>query len=134
MSFHGSFGKLKFSLTNACMVLQYFSISNDGTFCISINIYQYVHSELLSYFQAEVPMHCPSFSFLFSLTIKDKTIISLTFKILHIRQGSFTRKVRTIFTLKIIVNYVCETLYDISFTLAKFFYRKSFCEKGCRCL
>jgi len=46
-------------------------------------------------------MHRPSF---FSLTIKDKTNISLTFKILHLRQGSFTRKVRTIFTLKIIVS------------------------------
>ena len=31
-------------------------------------------------------------------------VFSLTFKILHLRQGSFTRKVRTIFTLKIIVS------------------------------
>ena len=75
-------------------------------------------------------MHCPSFSFLFSLTIKDKTNISLTFKILHIRQGSFTRKVRTIFTLKIIVNYVCETLYDLSFTLANNFIVRVFVKRA----
>jgi hypothetical protein len=41
---------------------------------------------------------------IFSLIIKDKTNISLTFKILYLRQSSFTRKVRTIFTLKIIVS------------------------------
>jgi hypothetical protein len=40
----------------------------------------------------------------FSLTIKDKTKISLTIKILHLGQSSFTRKVRTIFTIKIIVS------------------------------
>jgi hypothetical protein len=39
-------------------------------------------------------MHRPSFFSIFSLTIKDKT------NILHLRQGSFTRKVRTVFTLK----------------------------------
>jgi hypothetical protein len=44
-------------------------------------------------------MHRPSFFFsIFSLTIKGKT------NILHLRQGSLTRKVRTIFTLKIIVS------------------------------
>jgi hypothetical protein len=37
----------------------------------------------------------------FPLTIKDKTNISLTFKILHLRLGSFTRKVRSIFTRKV---------------------------------
>ena len=42
------------------------------------------------------------FFLFFSLKIKDKTKISLTIKILHLGQGSFTRKVRTIFTLKII--------------------------------
>ena len=40
----------------------------------------------------------------FFITIKDKTNISLMFNILHLRQGSFTRKVRTNFTLKIIVS------------------------------
>jgi uncharacterized Tic20 family protein len=40
----------------------------------------------------------------FFITIKDKTNISLTFNILHLRQGSFTRKARTNFTLKIIVS------------------------------
>ena len=44
---------------------------------------------------------CPIF---FSLTIKDKAKISLTIKILHLGQDSFTRKARTIFTLKIIVS------------------------------
>ena len=43
-------------------------------------------------------MHRPSFFSIFSLTIKDKT------NILHLRQGSFTRKVRTDFTLKITVS------------------------------
>ena len=43
-------------------------------------------------------MHRPSFFSIFSLTIKDKT------NILHLRHGSFTRKVRTVFTLKIIVS------------------------------
>jgi hypothetical protein len=62
------------------------------------------NGELLSHFQAEAPMLRPSFYFIFSLTIKDKTNISLAIKNLHLRQGSFTRKVRTIFTLKIIVS------------------------------
>ena len=78
-----------------------------------INIYQYVYiglsygqrkcanDELLSYFQVGAPIF---FSFFFSLTIKDKIKISLTIKMLHLGQGSFTRKVRTIFTLKIIVS------------------------------
>jgi hypothetical protein len=56
---------------------------------------------MLSYFQVEAPIHRPSFYLFFSLTIKDKTKISLTIKILLLGQGSFTRKVRTIFTLKV---------------------------------
>ena len=60
--------------------------------------------ELLSYFQVEAQIHRPSFFLFFSLMIKDKTKISLTIKILHLGQGSFTRKVRTIFSLKIIVS------------------------------
>jgi hypothetical protein len=54
---------------------------------------------LLSYFQVEAPIHRPSFFLFFSLTIKDKTKISLTIKILHLGQGSFTRKVKTILHL-----------------------------------
>ena len=77
-----------------------------------------------SHFQTEAPMHRPSFYFIFSLTIKDKT------NILHLRQGSFTRKVRTVFTLK----HFCETLFNLSFTLTTIFYRKNCCEKGCRTL
>jgi hypothetical protein len=50
--------------------------------------------------------------------------------ILHLRQGSFTRKVRTVFTLK----HFCETLFNLSFTLTTIFYRKNCCEKGCRTL
>jgi hypothetical protein len=51
--------------------------------------------ELLSYFQVEAPIHRPSFFFfsIFSLTIKDKTKISLTIKILHLGQGSFTQHI-----------------------------------------
>ena len=56
------------------------------------------NDELLSYFQVEAPIHRPSFFlFFFSLTIKDKTKISLTIKILHLGEGSFTRKVRIFF-------------------------------------
>jgi hypothetical protein len=44
--------------------------------------------ELLFYFHAEASMHRPSF--FFAVMIKDKTTISLTLKILHLQQGSFT--------------------------------------------
>ena len=44
---------------------------------------------------------------IFSLTITDKT---LTFKVLHLRQDNITRKVRTIFTLKIIVSIFVKLL------------------------
>jgi hypothetical protein len=46
-----------------------------------------MNGELLSHFQAEAPMHRPSFYFIFSLMIKDKTNISLTIKILHLRRA-----------------------------------------------
>ena len=82
---------------------------------------------MLSYFQVEAPIHRPSFFLFFSLTIKDKTKNKI--KILHLGQGSFTRKVRTIFTLKIIVSIFVK-LFNFSFTLATIFYRKNFCEKG----
>jgi hypothetical protein len=72
---------------------------------------------MLSYFQAEAPMYRPSF---FSLTIKDKTNISLKIKILHLRQGSFTRKVRTIFTLKIIVSIFVKLLLILVLHLRQF--------------
>jgi hypothetical protein len=52
------------------------------------------NDELLSYFQVEAPIHRPSFFLFFSLTIKDKTKISLTIKILNLGQGGSTRKVR----------------------------------------
>jgi hypothetical protein len=83
-----------------------------------------------SHFQTEAPMHRPSFYFIFSLTIKDKTNISLTIKILHLRQGSFTRKVRTIFTLKIIVSIFVKLFLILVLHLRQFFYRKNFCGKG----
>ena len=83
------------------------------------------NDELLSYFHVEASIHRPSFFLFFSLTIKDKTKISLTIKILHLGQGSFTRKVRTIYR-----NYFCETLFNLSFILTTIFYRKNFCEKG----
>jgi hypothetical protein len=62
------------------------------------------NDELLSYFQVERQYTLHLFFLFFSLTIKDKTKISPTIKILRLGQGSFTRKVRTIFTLKIIVS------------------------------
>ena len=59
--------------------------------------------------------------FFFSLTIKDKTNISLTFKILHLRQGSFTHNVRTIFTLKIIVSIFVKLFLILVLHLRQFF-------------
>jgi hypothetical protein len=57
----------------------------------------------------------------FSLTITDKTNISLTFKILHVRQGIFTRKVRTIFTLKIIISIFVKLFLILVLHLRQFF-------------
>ena len=61
------------------------------------------------------------FFLFFSLTIKDKTNISLKIKILHLRQGSFTRKVRTIFTLKIIVSIFVKLFLILVLHLRQFF-------------
>ena len=82
---------------------------------------KYANGELLSHFQADAPMHRPSaFYFIFSLTIKDKTNISLTIKILHLRQSSFARKVRTIFTLKIIVSMFVKLFMILVLHLRQF--------------
>ena len=51
--------------------------------------------KLINYITNKKAISC--FLFFFSLTIKDKTNISVTIKILHLRQGSFTGKGRTIF-------------------------------------
>ena len=75
------------------------------------------NDELLSYFQVEAP----SFFLFCSLTIKDKTKISLTINILHLGQGSFTRKVRTIFTLKIIVSIFVKLFLILVLHLRQFF-------------
>ena len=75
-------------------------------------------------FQAEAPMHRPSFFSIFSLTIKDKI------KILHLRQGSFTRKVRTIFTLKIIVSIFVKLLLILVLHLRQFFFLRIFVKKA----
>ena len=48
--------------------------------------------------------------------LKDKPNISLSFNILHLRLGSDTRKVRTIFTLKIIVSIFVK-FFNLGFTL-----------------
>ena len=69
-------------------------------------------------------MHRPSFFSIFSLTIKDKT------NILHLRQGSFTRKVRTVFTLKIIVSIFVKLFLILVLHLRQFFIVRIFCEKG----
>ena len=70
------------------------------------------------------------FFYFFSLAITDKTKSSLTIKILHLGQGSFTRKVRTIFTLKIIVSIFVKLFFILVLHLRQFYYRKKFCEKG----
>jgi hypothetical protein len=82
------------------------------------------NDELLSYFQVEAPIHCPSFFLFFSLTIKDKT------KILHLGQGSFTRKVRTIFTLKIIVSIFVKLFLILVLHLRHFFIVRIFVKRA----
>ena len=88
------------------------------------------NDELLSYFQVEAPIHRPSFFLFFSLTIKHKTKISLTIKILHLGQGSFTRKVRTIFTLKIIINIFVKLFLILVLHLRQFFIVRIFVKKA----
>jgi hypothetical protein len=85
---------------------------------------------LLSYFQVEAPIHRPSVFLFFSLTIKDKTQISLTIKILHLGQGSFTRKVRTIFTLKIIVSIFVKLFLILDLHLRQFFIVRIFVKRA----
>jgi hypothetical protein len=75
---------------------------------------------LLSYFQV----------LFFSLTIKDKTNISLTIKILHLEQGSFTRKVSTIFTLKIIVSIFVKLFLILVLHLRQFFIARIFVKRA----
>ena len=77
------------------------------------------NDELLSYFQVDAPIHRPSFFLFFSLAIKDKTKISLTIKILHLGQGSL-RKIRTICTLKIIVNIFVKLFLILVLHLRQF--------------
>jgi hypothetical protein len=88
------------------------------------------NDELLSYFQVEAPIHHPSFFLFFSLTIKDKTKISLTIKILHLGQGSFTRKVRTIFTLKITVSIFVKLFLILVLHLRQFFIVRIFVKRA----
>ena len=88
------------------------------------------NDELLSYFQVEAPIHHPSFFQFFSLTIKDKTKISLTIKILHLGQGSFTRKIRTIFTLKIIVSIFVKLFLILVLHLRQFFIVRIFVKRA----
>ena len=88
------------------------------------------NDELLSYFQVEAPIHRPSFFLFFSLTIKDKTKIFLTIKILHLGQDSFTRKVRTIFTLKIIVSIFAKLFLILVLHLRQFFIVRIFVKRA----
>ena len=88
------------------------------------------NDELLSYFQVEAPIHRPSFFLFFSLTIKNKTKISLTVKILHLGQGSFTRKVKTIFTLKIIVSIFVKLFLILVLHLRQFFIVRIFVKRA----
>jgi hypothetical protein len=70
-------------------------------------------------------MHRPSF-FLsnFSFTIKDET------NILHLRPGSFTRKVRTVFTLKIIVSIFVELFLILVLQLRQFLIVRIFVKRA----
>jgi hypothetical protein len=88
------------------------------------------NDELLSYFQIEAPIHRPSFFLFFSLTIKDKTNISLTIKILHLGQGMFTRKVRDIFALKIIVSIFVKLFLILVLHLRQFFIVRNFVKRA----
>ena len=92
------------------------------------------NDELLSYFQIEAPIHRPSFFLFFSLTIKDKTNISLTIKILHLGQGRFTRKVSTIFALKIIVSIFVKLFLILVLHLRQFFIVRIFVKRATGCL
>ena len=87
------------------------------------------NDELLSYFQVEARIHRPFFLF-FSLTIKDKINISLTIKTLHLGQGSFTRKDRTIFTLKINVSIFVEIFLILVLNLRQFFIVRIFVKRA----
>ena len=88
------------------------------------------NDELLSYFQVEAQIHRPSFFPFFSLTIKDKTKISLTIKILHLGQGSFTRKDRTIFTIKIILSIFVKLFLILVLHLRQFFIIRIFVKRA----
>ena len=81
-------------------------------------------------FKSKRQIHCPSFFLFFSLTIKDKTKISHTIKILHLGQGSFTRKVRTIFTLKIIVSIFVKLFLILVLHLRQFFIIRIFVKRA----
>ena len=73
---------------------------------------------------------CHTSSIFFSLKIKDNTKISLTIKILHLGQGSFTRKVRTIFTLKIIVCIFVKLFLILVLHLRQFFIVRIFVKRA----
>ena len=64
----------------------------------------------------------------FLLTIKDKTKISLTIKILHLGQGSLTRKVMTIFTL--IVSIFVKLFLILVLHLRQFFIVRIFVKRA----
>ena len=74
-------------------------------------------------FSSRSPNAWSIFFSIFSLTIKDKTNISLKIKILQLRhgQGSFTRKVRTIFTLKISTSIFVKLFLILVLHLRQFF-------------
>ena len=88
------------------------------------------HGELLFHFGTKARMQRPFFVYFFSLTIKDKTNISLKITILHLGQGSFTRKVRTIFTLKIIVSIFVKLFLILVLHLRQFFIVRIFVKRA----
>ena len=89
------------------------------------------NDELLALLFSSRSANTSSIFFLFfSLTIKDKTKISLTIKILHLGQGSFTRKGRTIFTVKIIVSIFVKLFLILVLHLRQFFIVRIFVKRA----
>jgi hypothetical protein len=62
--------------------------------------------------------------------LKDKPNISLSFNILHLRLGSDTRKVRTIFILKIIVSILVKLFLILVLHLRQFVIVRMFVKRA----
>ena len=69
--------------------------------------------------------------FNWSLRIKDKTTISLTFKMLHLREGSSTRQVRTMFAFNIIVSIFVKLFMVLILHLRQLFIVNIYVIRSC---